>query len=377
MKAVTDPAASHPWAKIYRLRNPLQIDEVGDLLDEIWAQHAHHRRRNRLDTQGARLVGESQPLKTVRQSIEKVAPSMASVLIRGESGTGKEVVAREIHRLSGRPGEFIAVNCGAIPEKLLESELFGHERGAFTDAIGQRIGEFERAAGGTIFLDEIGDMPPAMQVKLLRVLQERTIERIGGSAPVPVDVRIVAATHRDLNAMIDAESFREDLFYRLNVFPIDVPPLRERLDDLPLLVDAFLTRLRDEYQVSISLSDSALARLAAYDWPGNVRELVNLVERLSVLKAHGSVTAQDLPAPLRGGTDGLPGEHEPIQLVDTSLKKHLADIEVGLIMSALEQSGGVVARAAELLRVGRTTLVEKMRRYGLSAGRDDSPAADS
>ena len=366
---MNDPTQSFPWAKIYRLRSPLQIDEVGDLLDEIWAQHAHHRRRNRLDTQRARLVGASAPMQAIRRAIEKVAPSMASVLIRGESGTGKEVVAREIHRLSGRTGEFIAVNCGAIPDKLLESELFGHERGAFTDAIGQRIGEFERAAGGTVFLDEIGDMPAAMQVKLLRVLQERTIERIGGTQPLEVDVRIVAATHRDLSTMIDDETFREDLFYRLNVFPIDLPPLRERLDDLPLLVEEFLGRLRDEYRVSISLADDAMARLAAYAWPGNVRELVNLIERLSVLKSHGSVGAHDLPPPLRGD-DSLPGENEGVRLIGTSLKKHLANIEIELITSALEQSGGVVARAAELLNVGRTTLVEKMRRYELNASRD-------
>ncbi len=356
----------HPWAKIYKLRYPPQIDELGDVLDEIWAQHSNHRREYRLSGASDRLVGEAPAMQATLRSIEQVAPSRATVLIRGESGTGKEVVAREIHRRSGRSGDFVAVNCGAIPDKLLESELFGHEKGAFTDAIASKRGQFERAQGGTIFLDEIGDMPHNMQVKLLRVLQERVVERVGGQAPIDVDVRVLAATHRDLSKLIDEERFREDLFYRLNVFPIDVPPLRERLDDLPLLVDEFLARLRDEHRVSISLSSAALARLGEYDWPGNVRELVNVIERLSVLKTHGTVGPQDLPAQLRGD-EPLPGESEPVHLVDTSLKQHLADIEIGLIKSALSQSDGVVSRAAELLRVGRTTLVEKMRRYELTA----------
>ncbi|MEO1037380.1 MAG: sigma-54 dependent transcriptional regulator [Pseudomonadota bacterium] len=373
---MADRAVQYPWAKIYQLRQPLQINELGNVLDEIWAQHSNHRRSNRLDQPSARLVGDTEQIRSIREDIRKVAPSRATVLIRGESGTGKEVVAREIHRQSGRSGEFIAVNCGAIPDKLLESELFGHERGAFTDASARRIGEFERANGGTIFLDEIGDMPASMQVKLLRVLQERTIERVGGNESIAVDVRVLAATHRDLSALMAAEKFREDLFYRLNVFPIDLPPLRERMDDLPRLVEAFLGRLRDEHRVSISLSADAVEQLMSYSWPGNVRELVNVIERLSVLKTHGTVTARDLPPPLQSNGSGLPGEHESVQLVDTSLKQHLADIEIELIRTALDQSDGIVARAAELLRVGRTTLVEKMRRYDLTSDRDKPSRAD-
>ncbi|MEL7537834.1 MAG: sigma-54 dependent transcriptional regulator [Pseudomonadota bacterium] len=373
---MADRAVQYPWAKIYQLRQPLQINELGNVLDEIWAQHSNHRRSNRLDQPSARLVGDTEQIRSIREDIRKVAPSRATVLIRGESGTGKEVVAREIHRQSGRSGEFIAVNCGAIPDKLLESELFGHERGAFTDASARRIGEIERANGGTIFLDEIGDMPASMQVKLLRVLQERTIERVGGNESIAVDVRVLAATHRDLSALMAAEKFREDLFYRLNVFPIDLPPLRERMDDLPRLVEAFLGRLRDEHRVSISLSADAVEQLMSYSWPGNVRELVNVIERLSVLKTHGTVTARDLPPPLQSNGSGLPGEHESVQLVDTSLKQHLADIEIELIRTALDQSDGIVARAAELLRVGRTTLVEKMRRYDLTSDRDKPSRAD-
>ncbi|MEM1261483.1 MAG: sigma-54 dependent transcriptional regulator [Pseudomonadota bacterium] len=379
---MTEATTAHPWAKIYRLKQPLQIDELGDVLDEIWAQHSSHRRQNRIDRASARLVGQSPSMQAIRRAIEKVAPSNANVMIRGESGTGKEVVAREIHRQSGRRGEFVAVNCGAIPDKLLESELFGHERGAFTDAAGRRIGEFERADGGTILLDEIGDMPASMQVKLLRVLQERCIERVGGTTPIPVDVRVLAATHRDLHQLIDREEFREDLFYRLNVIPLEVPPLRDRKDDIERLVDEFLSRLRDEHRVSISLTADAMRRLTDYDWPGNVRELVNVIERLSVLKTHGTVSANDLPPPIRPvGETALPGEQPSIQLVDTSLKQHLAGIEISLIRTALTQSNGVVARAAELLRVGRTTLVEKMRRYDIpaqpeAAGEDAATSTD-
>lgn len=351
-----------PWAKIYRLENPLRIDELGDVLDEIWASHSHYRRERSLDSVEARLIGETAEMLAVKELITKVAPSSASVLIGGESGTGKEVVARAIHNESGRSGQFVAVNCGAIPDNLLESELFGHEKGAFTDANARRIGQFERAHEGTIFLDEIGDMPPAMQVKLLRVLQEKVVERVGGSSPIDIDVRVLAATHQDLPRCIDSGRFREDLYYRLNVFPIDIPPLRDRKDDIPLLVDEMIRRLRTRHQVSISLGNRVLDALLAYDWPGNVRELSNLIERLSVIKTHGPVGIDDLPVRLRGDlSTELPAA--PAELINVSLKQHLSDIEGRLIEEALSQSGGVVARAADLLGVGRTTLVEKIRRY--------------
>ena len=356
-------ATDFPWAKIYEVKDPMQIDELGDVLDEIWAQHSKHRRDRSLSDPSARLVGESAPMQEVRSLIEKVAGSQATVLIRGESGTGKEVVAREIHRQSGRDGEFIAVNCGAIPDNLLESELFGHEKGAFTDAASRKIGQFERANGGTIFLDEIGDMPANMQVKLLRVLQERVIERVGGGEPINIDVRVLAATHQDLSRMIDNGSFREDLYYRLNVFPIDIPALVERTSDIPLLIDELVRRLRVLHQASIQFSDEAMESLQSYSWPGNVRELANLVERLSVVKTHGTVNNSDLPARLRTDDDDEPSE---LDMINVSLKQHLSEIEKRLIRDALSQSAGVVAQAAQLLGVGRTTLVEKIRRYKIS-----------
>ncbi|MEO1203682.1 MAG: sigma-54 dependent transcriptional regulator, partial [Pseudomonadota bacterium] len=329
----------------------------------IWATHSHHRRERRIEPGAERLIGESAGIRQIRALIDKVAPTAASVLIGGESGTGKEVVARAIHERSARRGDFVAVNCGAIPDSLLESELFGHERGAFTDAHARRKGQFERADGGTVFLDEIGDMPAPMQVKLLRVLQDRTIERVGGNKPIAVDVRVIAATHQDLPARILDGGFREDLYYRLNVFPIDVPPLRERREDIPLLVDEFVRRLRARHQVSLGLSREALDRLVEYDWPGNVRELVNLIERLSVVKAHGTITVSELPRKLRRPEDDGESADAGPKLVSVSLKQHLSEIERKLIKDALTQAGGVVARAAALLGIGRTTLVEKMRRY--------------
>lgn len=355
---------NYPWAKFYHLKQPTQIDQLGEVLDDIWAQHSHAARRIRsLDEPGARLLGDTPAMREIRSLIGKVAPSNATVLIRGESGCGKEVVARSLHDASGRSGEFIAVNCGAIPDNLLESELFGHEKGAFTDAISRKIGQFEQAQGGTIFLDEIGDMPANMQVKLLRVLQERVIERIGGQAPIAIDVRVLAATHQDLSAKIETEDFREDLYYRLNVFPIDVPPLSERAEDIPILCAELIRRLRSKHQISIEFSNRSMACLQQYEWPGNVRELANLIERLSVVKSHGTIQPDDLPLRLRG--DEVLGGEESVDLVNTSLKQHLADIEQGLIRNALEQSDGVVSHAAELLNVGRTTLVEKIRRYKL------------
>ncbi|MBT8065949.1 MAG: sigma 54-interacting transcriptional regulator, partial [Gammaproteobacteria bacterium] len=295
-------------------------------------------------------------------------------LITGESGTGKEVVARLIHDLSGREGPFIAINCGAIPEHLLESELFGHERGAFTGAVKARAGRFEQAKGGTFFLDEIGDMPPVMQVKLLRVLEERVVERVGGTTSIPVDVRLIAATHRDLPKRIEEGKFREDLYYRLSVFPIDILPLRERPADIAPLVREFVRRMNEEKSVDLHISADALRSLEAYSFPGNVRELANLVERLAVVKPDGKVAAEDLPWAVSGErptpeTDveilgaNIASTSLPVGGID--LKQYLAKIEQDMIHNALDESDGVVQRAAELLGMGRTTLVEKIRRYGL------------
>ncbi|KTD08898.1 sigma-54 dependent transcriptional regulator [Legionella hackeliae] len=326
------------------------------------------------------LVGNSESIRQVRKLIAQVADTEASVLILGESGTGKEVVARNIHAFSSRHNKpFIPINCGAIPAELLESELFGHEKGAFTGAITSRQGRFELANGGTLFLDEIGDMPLAMQVKLLRVLQERCFERVGSNKSIDVNVRIIAATHRNLETAIGEGKFREDLFYRLNVFPIDMPPLRERREDLPLLLNELISRIEGENRPGIRLMPAALEALSRYNWPGNVRELANLVERLSILFPNGIVDLSDLPRRFRRGsrlTQGvLSSERETLlELLSPEaitsdgidLKEHLVKTELALISQALNESDWVVAHAANYLNMRRTTLVEKMRKYGLT-----------
>ena len=368
------------------------------------------------------LVGRSQGIEEVRTLISQVANTQANVLILGESGTGKEVTARSIHEISARrEGPFVPVNCGAIPADLLESELFGHEKGAFTGAISTRKGRFEMAQGGTLFLDEIGDMPMPMQVKLLRVLQERVFERVGGARPIEADVRIVAATHRKLDNMIKHGQFREDLYYRLNVFPVEVPALRDRQEDIPLLITELQRRQFEELGLSLKFTDAAIASLCEHNWPGNVRELANLMERMSITHPDGVIDVHDLPVKYRhveapqfvaqypeavntahnsvplepaladmeerdalhalfGSDDGdasltdfadaglydLSGPINvalPVEGID--LRAMLGELEVNLIEQALEQTEWVVARAADLLNMRRTTLVEKMRKYDL------------
>ncbi len=330
------------------------------------------------------LVGRSGGLRQVRHLIEQVADSEASVLILGESGTGKEVVARSLHHLSSRKDKpFVPVNCGAIPGELLESELFGHEKGAFTGALTTRQGRFEIAQGGTLFLDEIGDMPMPMQVKLLRVLQERSFERVGSNKTIYADVRIIAATHRNLEDNIRDGSFREDLYYRLNVFPIDMPPLRERSEDIALLINELIARLERDGRGSVRLTPAAIASLSQYPWPGNVRELANLIERLVIMFPMGVVDYRDLPEKFQiEGIDAaedvplpeIEPESEPVSGVETAfvlpregidLKDHLAELEQSFIQQALDDAEGVVAHAAKRLNMRRTTLVEKMRKYGL------------
>jgi len=319
-------------------------------------------------------VGRSAAIASLERFIQQVAKYDSTVLIQGESGCGKELVARRIHELSGRrDAAFVPVNCGAIPRELLESELFGHEKGAFTGAISTRIGRFELAEGGTLFLDEIGDMSLDMQVKLLRVLQERVYERVGSHDARRSNVRIVAATHRDLEARVAEGQFREDLFFRLNVFPIRVPPLRERLDDLPELIRDLIDEGVEQGRPRIHFTQEALARLACYDWPGNVRELANLVERLSILCPEQRIGVHELPPHLKAaarasGVASLPPEclltsELPTGVID--LKEHLGTIEKQLIRWALDQAEGTVASAARLLGLRRTTLVEKLRKYEL------------
>ncbi len=330
------------------------------------------------------LVGTSRGINHVRELMGQVADKDVSVLITGESGTGKEVVARNLHYNSLRRNKpFVPVNCGAIPAELLESELFGHEKGAFTGAISDRKGRFELAEGGTLFLDEIGDMPLNMQVKILRVLQERTYERVGGTKTLNTDVRIIAATHKNLEEMIKTSEFREDLFYRLNVFPIEMPALRERVEDIPLLINELISRMEKEKRGSIRFNSAAIMSLCRHDWFGNVRELANLVERLAIMYPYGVVGISELPAKFRHIEDteepvhfeedmlpasqGLVGLDSPALLPvnGIDLKDYLANLEKSLIQQALDESGGVVARAAEKLRIRRTTLVEKVRKYEL------------
>ncbi|WP_440977029.1 sigma-54 dependent transcriptional regulator [Pseudoxanthomonas winnipegensis] len=395
---------------VWPLDFPVRRTQLQDALSKAAVKHAEAEARVGRAQSGP--TGRSAAAIELNRMIDQVAPHDTTVLILGESGTGKEVAARALHdRSSRRDKPFVAVNCGAIPADLLESELFGHEKGSFTGALTQRKGRFEMAEGGTLLLDEIGDMSLPMQVKLLRVLQERCFERVGGTATIKCDVRVIAATHRDLEARIGTGQFREDLFYRLNVFPIEMPALRERIEDLPELVDAITRQLRDNGRGHVTLSDEAIATLARHRWPGNVRELSNLIERLSVLHPAGTVRAADLPARYRSAAPGegledapalqriaqpqsavaalvnatpvtkaaapapaaavaMPAPAAPageavLPAAGIDLRHHMASIELDLIRAALAQTGGVVAHAAPLLGLRRTTLVEKLRKYGI------------
>jgi DNA-binding NtrC family response regulator len=318
------------------------------------------------------IVGKSRPMQAVYQLIDAVAPTSATVLITGETGTGKEMVARAIHLGSPRRHQrFVAINCSAIPETLLEAELFGHVRGAFTGAVGTRSGRIEQADRGTLFLDEVGTMPMALQVKLLRVLQEREFERIGDTRTIKVDVRVVAATNADLGRMVRDGDFREDLFYRLNVVSLRVPPLRERAGDIPLLVAHFVTKLRSAEQTAepVVVSQDAMRRLMAYDWPGNVRQLENVIERALALGGGRSrIEVDDLP-PEFGGSPGPVTAVPQVGDEGVDLVSVLTSIERELIRQALERSGGNRGAAARLLRINRTTLVEKLKRLPVSLSR--------
>jgi sigma-54 specific flagellar transcriptional regulator A len=357
------------------------------------------------------LTGSSPAICEVNALIRQVAAHDSTVLILGESGTGKEVAARAIHDLSPRRNRpFVAVNCGAIPSELLESELFGHEKGSFTGAIAARKGRFEIAEGGTLFLDEIGDMSPSMQVKLLRVLQERVFERVGNHVPIRCNVRIIAATHRNLEESIGRGTFREDLFHRLNVFPIDMPPLRKRVEDLPLLVRELVAHNVSDGRSKVQLAQRTLAALALHPWTGNVRELGNLVERLSIIAGGRIVQIEDLPPKYRPPEGWVweerqPSRHEAadehvlnveetLDLLETGalpgvattapqaaepdslavlpeagldLREHLLAIERSLVQQALQRANGTVAHAARLLNLRRTTLVEKLRKLDIEA----------
>jgi Nif-specific regulatory protein len=330
---------------------------------------------------GIQLVGTSTAMRQIEEAIHRVAHSHATVLIRGESGTGKELVARAIHFESPRAGgPFIPLHCAAMADTLLESELFGHERGAFTGAHEQRKGKFELAESGTLFLDEIGDIPPTTQVKLLRVLQEKCVERVGGNRSVPVDVRVISATHRDLEAMVAAGTFREDLYYRLNVVPIDLPPLREREGDIPLLIGHFLTQLNRQNRRRIRLGNDLLVLMGRYHWPGNVRELQNCMERLVVMADPGRelVALDTVPPSLRGyfadmkqvTTTGLTKAVSP-DAPGGAFGRSLRDIERTRLLEALQRTGWIQARTARMLGLTARQVAYKIRKYGIREIRGD------
>jgi len=341
--------------------------------------------RNNLDRRKGlpiSLTGNSNEIQEVEALIRQVSQADTNVLLLGESGTGKEIVARALHKFSLRTdGPFIAVNCGAIPPELLESELFGHEKGAFTGATNSRRGRFELAEGGTLFLDEIGDMPMSMQVKLLRVIQERTFERVGGMKTIASNVRLIAATHQDLEKRIDEGEFRTDLFYRLNVFPIKLPPLRSRTSDIPLLLSEFSEKacLQLGKPIAITFDDSAIEALSKHPLPGNVREIENLVERLSILRPGETISADLLPpkyksllvSPERAQHFVQRPNIEPRALSikfdsgTIDLKQHLTALEKNLIFQALDESDWVVSKAARVLTLRRTTLIQKIRKLGI------------
>jgi len=309
------------------------------------------------------FVGSSEVMQKVFQAIDLAAKSDVNVLIQGESGTGKELVARAIHhQVAPKQGAFIAVNCAAIPDNLLESELFGHEKGSFTGAVAQKIGKFEQAHGGTLFLDEIGDLTLNLQVKLLRVLQEREIERVGGTRPIPIQVRLMTATHRDLRKMVEEKQFREDLYYRINVFPIKVPSLRGRKEDIPELFTYFVKRRRNG-NGEIQIDAAAMRKLVEYDWPGNVREFENFIERtLLVLGDRKNMRAADI-----SGLDGLaPKENVPATVMDAPSRiTTLNQTEKAILEKALEDAGGNVSKAARIVQMSRDSFYRKMKKYAI------------
>ena len=340
-------------------------DELYHRIDKALAGHALRRENENLREQLREryglpgLIAHSPAMHSVLDLVERVAPTGATLLIRGESGTGKEVIAKAVHHASPRAARpFVAVNCGAVPEPLLESELFGFTRGAFTGAVASKLGLFEEAHGGTLFLDEIAEMPAALQVKLLRALQSGEIRRLGSTQATTIDVRVIAATNRDLATMIAGGSFREDLFYRLNVIEVILPPLRDRREDIPALAEHFIARAAGKLGRDVRLSAEAVERLLRYPWPGNVRELENAIERAAILARGETVTPEDLPPHVAAGLNLGPSPALPRQTT-------LAEMERGHILTTLERFGRNHSAAAEALGIGRTTLWRKLKEYGI------------
>ena len=351
------------------IAKPFQFDELMHVLNKALEQrrlasenaYLHQQLDQRFGL--GSMAGKSAPMRSLFQLIETVAPTTTTILITGETGTGKEMVARAIHQTSPRHrGRFVAINVSAIPETLLDAELFGHARGAFTGAVAMRQGRLEQADGGTLFLDEVGTMPMALQMKMLRVLQEREFERIGENKTIKVDVRIVAATNADLVKMVKEGNFREDLYYRLNVIPVHLAPLRERVEDIPLLVGRFIEKFRPEQ--SVTIAQEAMRRLMAFNWPGNVRQLENAVERaLAMIGSRTQIEVGDLPADLQATTGDKAGPSVDLPEDGLDLSALVAQIEKDLINHALSRTGQNKGAAARLLGLKRTTLVEKLKRF--------------
>ena len=368
---ITNPLETIKIGAFDYISKPFNSNLVKAVVKKALTQARRQKEKKRPDHQVKQkfnfdeMIGVSDSMNLIYKKIEKVAPSDSTIAIYGESGTGKELVARSLHANSSRRyGPFITVNCGAIPEDLLESELFGHEKGAFTGAICNRTGRFELAHGGTIFLDEIGDMSPALQVKVLRVIQEREFERIGGMKSITVDVRIIAATHQDLEKAVAEKRFREDLFYRINVIPIHLPPLRKRTSDIPLLADHFLSIFNRSKNNNIKgITPEALDCLTEYHWPGNVRELQNLIEMLAVMNESDHITLQDLPGKIKQNTRRIDEFNIDIPKEGIGLNSTISRFEKKILCKALKQSGNVKTKAAKLLHLNRTTFVEKLKRY--------------
>ncbi len=364
------------------LSKPFELDDlrlvIKNAAETVQLRRENYSLRRRIEverSQRGALIGNSDSMQRVRGMIEKVAETDATVLVRGESGTGKELVAREIHERNSvrRTGAFVAVNCAALPSELIESELFGHEKGAFTGAAARREGKFEQAHGGTLFLDEIGDMSANVQAKLLRALEERRIERLGSNESIPVDVRIVSATHRPLEQEIEKGNFRADLFYRLRVVTIDIPPLRERREDIPVLAETFLRIASERYELpQRALSQSALKKLLEYGWPGNVRELKNTIDRAVIMAEGDEVNARDLPDEVSAGitksslVDDEVDDGDGLRVPFTAdFREDRREFERRYITRCLEHTQGNVTRAAEILDMHRQSLQHKLRQLGL------------
>lgn len=357
------------------LAKPINLDELDTLIDRIvekqriQTENQYHREQSKVAFPLSGIVGNSPAIRTMLDQIQQIAPTNATVLITGETGTGKELVARAIHENSPRKNRlYVPIHCAALAENLLESELFGHERGAFTGAVRQRKGRFEMASHGTLFLDEISEISPSIQVKLLRVLQEKQIERVGGSETIKIDIRIIAATNRNLKKMVDDDKFREDLFYRLRVVTIDVPALRERKDDIPLLVQHFARMYAKENNRKPPAIDEAVIKtFQEYDWPGNVRELQGIMESMVILCRDDRISIENVPQEIRGETT-VPTNSGPLIAGEATL----ADLERQAILETLDKFDGNRTRTAEALGIGRRTLIRKLHEYGVSKSSDES-----